>query len=316
MAAKYAIPASGDNVGVSRYRLYRNGSPNPVATVPGNLTSYVDRGLSAGTPYTYTVSAVDGAGNDSGQSGPPASAMTLATHVSLGLTDIDIPTGMLPAGSYQENGGTISVSGSGSDIWYDADQFNYAYRPLTGDGEIIARVTSQPNTDGWAKAGPMIRQSLTASSAHAMLQMTGGNGVQFQYRASDGAFMSAQSGSGSVSPRWLRLVRQGNQLLSYEAPDGNTWTPVGQVTIPMSNTVYIGFAITSHNTSALGTATFDNVLITSTSPQPTPTPAPVATNTPVPLPTNTPLPAPTNTPLPGSTNTPGGPTATPTRRRA
>ena len=122
----------------------------------------------------YTVSAVDGAGNDSGQSSPPASATTLATHVSLGLTDIDIPTGMLPAGSYQENGGSISVSGSGSDIWYTSDQFNYAYRSLTGDGEIIARVTSQPNTDGWAKAGPMIRQSLSASSPHAMLADDGG----------------------------------------------------------------------------------------------------------------------------------------------
>ena len=42
----------GRNVGVSRYRLYRNGSTTPVGTVPGNLTSYVDRGLSAGTSYT------------------------------------------------------------------------------------------------------------------------------------------------------------------------------------------------------------------------------------------------------------------------
>src|SRR4029079_10838493 len=274
---------------------------------------------------SYTVSAVDGAGNDSGRSSPSASATTLATHVSLQLQDVDIPTGMLPAGSYQENGGTIPVSGSGSDIWYNADQFNYAYRPLTGDGEIIARVTSQPNTDGWAKAGPMIRQSLDPSSAPAMLQMTGGNGVQFQYRVSDGAYMAAQSGSGSVPPRWLRLVRQGNQFLSYEAPDGNPWTPVGQVSIPMSNTVYIGFGITSHNASALGTATFDNVLIMSASPAPTPTPTTVATNTPVGLPTNTPLPptatptlAPTNTPVPPTatptgTNTPVAPTATPTR---
>jgi hypothetical protein len=330
---RVAWTASSDNVGVSRYRIYRNGSATPVGTVPGNLTSYVDRGLSAGAPYTYKVSAVDGAGNDSGQSSPPASATTLATHVSLQLTDVDIPAGLSPSGvpNYQENGGTISVSGSGSDIWYAADQFNYAYRSLTGDGEIIARVTSQTNTDGWAKAGPMIRQSLTASSAHAMIQMTGGNGVQFQYRVSDGAGMAASpGGSGSVPPRWLRLVRQGNQLQGYEAPDGNTWTPVGSVTIPsMPNTVFIGFAVTSHNSPVLGTATFDNVLITSTSPAPTPTPTAVATNTPLPAPTNTPVaptatptrtPTPTNTPVPPTatptltpTNTPVSPTATPTR---
>ena len=107
----------------------------------------------------YTVSAVDGAGNDSGQSTPPASATTLATHVSLGLTDIDIPTGdaarrVVPGEWQQYQRGRI-----GSDIWYTADQFNYAYQSLTGDGEIIARITSQTNTDGWAKAGPMIRRA-------------------------------------------------------------------------------------------------------------------------------------------------------------
>src|SRR5207249_277698 len=156
---------------------------------------------------------------------PATPATLLGQHTDIG------PVGF--AGSYANNGGTISVTGSGSDIWYTADQCHYAYQTLTGDGEIIARITSFSNTDGsnidgWAKAGPMIRESLDPSSRHAMIQMTGGSGVQFQYRVSDGAYMASQGGSGSVPPRWLRLVRQGNQLQGYEAADGNTWTLVGQ----------------------------------------------------------------------------------------
>jgi len=64
--------ASTDNVGVVGYRIYRNGiNVNSTAS-----TSYGDFGLSSNTPYTYTVSAYDATGNESGQSNP-ATATTL-----------------------------------------------------------------------------------------------------------------------------------------------------------------------------------------------------------------------------------------------
>ncbi len=56
--------ASSDNIGVSEYRIYRGGSYLDSTT----STSYDDTGLSAGTSYTYTVSALDAAGNESAQS--------------------------------------------------------------------------------------------------------------------------------------------------------------------------------------------------------------------------------------------------------
>lgn len=58
--------ASTDNVGVTGYRVYRNGSL--VATT--TTTSYTDTGLTNGTSYSYTVSAIDAAGNASAQSAP------------------------------------------------------------------------------------------------------------------------------------------------------------------------------------------------------------------------------------------------------
>jgi hypothetical protein len=60
--------ASTDNVGVTGYNIYRNGSI--VGTSAS--TSYSDTGLADGT-YSYTVSAYDAAGNTSVQSTPPAS---------------------------------------------------------------------------------------------------------------------------------------------------------------------------------------------------------------------------------------------------
>jgi len=56
--------ASTDNVGVSGYRVYRDGAN--VATV--STTAFNNTGLSAGTSYTYLVRAFDAAGNESGAS--------------------------------------------------------------------------------------------------------------------------------------------------------------------------------------------------------------------------------------------------------
>jgi chitodextrinase len=56
--------ASTDNVGVSGYRIYRDGTQ---IGSTANIT-YQDAGLSPSTTYSYTVSAFDAAGNESGQS--------------------------------------------------------------------------------------------------------------------------------------------------------------------------------------------------------------------------------------------------------
>ena len=65
-----------DNVAVTGYRIYRNGSSTPHVSLA--VTHYTDTGLTPGTTYTYTVRAVDAAGNESAPSGA-ASARTPGT---------------------------------------------------------------------------------------------------------------------------------------------------------------------------------------------------------------------------------------------
>jgi fibronectin type 3 domain-containing protein len=52
--------ASSDNVGVANYYLYRGNSKYKLL---GNVLTYADTGLTAGTKYTYKVYALDAAGN-------------------------------------------------------------------------------------------------------------------------------------------------------------------------------------------------------------------------------------------------------------
>jgi hypothetical protein len=55
--------ASTDNNAVTAYQLTRNGAA--LTSVSGSTLSFVDSGLTSGTSYTYTVVAMDGAGNSS-----------------------------------------------------------------------------------------------------------------------------------------------------------------------------------------------------------------------------------------------------------
>jgi len=84
------------------------------------------------------------------------------------------------AGSASYGSGTFTVRGSGADIWDVADAFQFVYQPLSGDGQIIARVLSVQNTNTYAKAGVMLRESLTAGSRHVILDALPGGAIEFR----------------------------------------------------------------------------------------------------------------------------------------
>ncbi|MDD5632688.1 MAG: fibronectin type III domain-containing protein, partial [Methylococcales bacterium] len=67
--------ASTDNVGVTGYKIFRNGTQ--IAT--SVTTSYSNTGLAAGTTDSYTVAAYDAAGNNSGKSTAVSATTTTTT---------------------------------------------------------------------------------------------------------------------------------------------------------------------------------------------------------------------------------------------
>jgi regulation of enolase protein 1 (concanavalin A-like superfamily) len=164
-----------------------------------------------------------------------------------------------PAGSSAASNGIFTITGGGADIWGTADAFQFAWRTLGGDGQIVARVATLTGSDPWAKAGVMIRQSLAANSPHAFMLVSTQHGAAFQRRTRAGGTSTHTAGGAGAAPRWVRLSRAGSTITAAVSNDGATWTTVGSTTIAMTNPVYIGLAVTSHTTAATATATFDNV---------------------------------------------------------
>ncbi len=102
--------ASTDNAGVTGYNVFRNGTK--VGST--STTSYLDTGLSAGTSYTYAVSAYDAAGNTSAQSSsisvttpsPPAVTITSPANGTL----LKGNTGIKIAATAMDSSGIASIA--------------------------------------------------------------------------------------------------------------------------------------------------------------------------------------------------------------
>jgi len=220
--------------------------------------------------------------------------------------------------------GTYTVVGAGDDIWNGADAFHYAYQPLIGDGQIVARVTGQFDTNEWAKAGVMIRETLDPGASNAFVALTPNHGADFQYRAGAGNSSTYAGGPAANTPYWVRLARQGNLFTAAVSSDNSSWTVISSATITMTTSAYIGLAVTSHNPRTLNTSTFDNVTLSGGVPStPTPTATSASTMTPTvtatstaastSMSTSTPTSTATSTPTSTATSTPTSTaTSTPT----
>lgn len=166
------------------------------------------------------------------------------------------------SGSASYSSGTFTLDGSGADIWGSSDEFQFVNQTASGDVTITAKVNSVENTNNWAKAGVMIRESLSGGSKHAMCVVTPSNGVSFQRRTSTNSSSAHTTNSGHNAPYWVRIQRSGNTFTSYRSSNGSSWTNMGSVTISMNSSVYVGLVTTSHNDGTLCTATLSDVTVT------------------------------------------------------
>ena len=226
--------------------------------IPGVMTSGI--ATDSHNDAAYTIATVDNLAQLGGSSKPPDVCPN-----GWSCTDIG---GALPPGQDNLNSsGTWNEVGGGGDIWDPADSFHFVAQNLSGDGTVTAQVTSQQNTNPWAKAGPMVRQSTDPLSPYYGVFVTPANGIAVQWRSTQGGTTSQRLTSGSA-PVYLRIgvYTSGGQTYysAYTSTDGVTWSLVAGSTqvLSLSSPLQAGFAITSHAMGTGSAVTLTNVAVT------------------------------------------------------
>ncbi len=172
----------------------------------------------------------------------------------------------------QTASGSILMNGIGADIWGTSDQFRFAYKSLSGNGSLVARVNSLYNSNAWAKAGVMIRQNTDPGSTHAFMALTPAAPAAATAPASSGDLAAGGDSTNTDStvvmsdqPYWVKVDRTGDKFSTYLSPDGVAWTQLGEAqTITMTGSVLIGLAVCSHDAAIVTGAEFSDVKTTGT----------------------------------------------------
>jgi regulation of enolase protein 1 (concanavalin A-like superfamily) len=191
----------------------------------------------------------------------PESAVSVARDSSIPGAWSSAPVGAAATGSASETDGSWTLASTGGDIWNKSDAFEFAAQRVTGDVTAIACVDKLVNSDPWAKAGLMLRESNQPGARHASLFVTAANGVAFQRRLQADGASTHTAGPSHAAPYCLRIVRSGNVFIASASSDRKTWKEIRRDTIAMGSSIWVGLAASSHSTSAATQATFSQVSI-------------------------------------------------------
>ncbi len=180
------------------------------------------------------------------------------------------------AGTVTVSDGGFDITAGGADVWGVKDEFNFVYIEKSGDFDLAARVESLTATHLYTKAGLMAREDLTPGSRHIYFQMFPDNkprnknngGFEYQYRQQTGVEMKAiypamfdgtPDFPVTFPDTWIRLKRTGNKFTGYTGTDGKSWKEYASFTLDLPEKVYLGAAVTSHNTTESATAKFRSI---------------------------------------------------------
>ncbi|MFI1965418.1 alpha-N-acetylglucosaminidase [Streptomyces pathocidini] len=168
----------------------------------------------------------------------------------------------------------IAINGAGADLWKGTSEFAAVYvkQRLGGDTTATVRVDAQETTGAWARAGIVVRDSLSAPGngpGFLNLSVTPGNGVVLTHDANgDGTLDTYARLAGVRAPVLLRLTREAGSPVyrgDCSTDGGVNWRPVGTATLPAAaDRQDVGLFMTATNggNGARGTAEFSGWRLT------------------------------------------------------
>ena len=145
--------AATDNVGVTGYTIYRDGTV--IGSVDGSTSAYSDTSAAPSTTYTYAVDAFDAGGNHSTQS----NSVAVSTPAAPDVASPTVPTSLTVVDSSSNR---VDLSWSAS-----TDDVGVAGYTLYRDGAYLAEIADGSTTYADPSVAPSTTYSYTADAFDA-----------------------------------------------------------------------------------------------------------------------------------------------------
>jgi len=161
---------------------------------------------------------------------------------------------------YDSDKQTYTITASGENVWFDKDNFHFAWMKVSGDGYLQADITFVgKGANPHRKALLMIRPTLDADSPYADIALHGNGMTALQFRDEKGG-LTHEVQAAFWSPKHLRIVKHGDYFTMWLAgEDGEFQFAGGSPRIQLGDSLYVGIGMCSHEKDLVETAVFSNV---------------------------------------------------------
>ena len=161
----------------------------------------------------------------------------------------DVGTVLHPgSANFDAEHGAYALTGSGENMWFAADAFQFVWKKVTGDVALQADISFVgQGKNEHRKAVLMIRQSLDTDSVYADLALHGSGMTSLQYREAKGA-VTHEIQSSMSAPTRLRIEKRGEYFYMFLAGPGEELHMAGGSTrVPLEGSFYVGIGVCSHD---------------------------------------------------------------------
>lgn len=167
---------------------------------------------------------------------------------------------------FNESDQSYSLKGSGYNIWFERDEFHYAYNKIKGDFMLTANFEfTGTGRDPHRKIGWMVRESTDKAAAHVSAVAHGDGLTVMQWRVLRGAFMRDPEDeifSSMKNVQVIQLERSGKKFTMRVALAGEPLQTVGTHEMEwLKDEVLAGLFICSHKEDVVEQARVWNVKI-------------------------------------------------------
>jgi TolB protein len=196
--------------------------------------------------------------------GAPSQMGLFASHGDVGT--------VLHPGSVEYNAskGTYTISGSGDNMWFSTDEFQFVWKKVSGDVTLTADIAFEgAGGNPHRKAVLMIRQSLDTDSTYADIARHGVGLTSLQWREEKGD-MTHEVQANINAPQRLRIEKRGDYFYMFLGEGDDLKLAAGSPVIQLESPFYVGLGVCSHDKDRVETAVFSNVDLETSQPAASP----------------------------------------------